>query len=858
MNNYQSKNQQNLEQELRRAHNKIIELEAENAEIKNSKFWKIRNLWIKIKSQLPWQLFIRYYQKLKHKPAKSFPATNYQLPQPLPSGYLSILLIVEESIEHCFRYRVQQKIEQLKTLGYKTNWVSWKQPELARKLVHFHHIIIFYRVSGVPDVITTIKLAKQLNKIVIFDVDDLIFVPELYPEPFANYKSQLSLEEYQELVRGVQLYYQALSHCDFAIASTPTLKTFMTGIVGVNNAFCHRNCLDQPILNFVKRSPPKCHRDYLSIFYGSGTRTHDADLSLVAPAIANLLNQHSQLRLTLIGHLTLPSLLEPYSLRIDRVPFLDSAEAYWQFLSQADINIAPLTDGEFNNCKSEIKWLEAAILGIPSVVSATQTYNELLEDGKEVFLASSSEEWEEKLNQLILDESLRRTMAEKAQEKANKDYSPEMAAQQLQTIIGKTIEQATHQGTVLSQAQKIRLLFVHVLYPPQALGGATAILKQTIDYLHANYGDRYELFVFTTDWESDQPYQITSETLDGVYVTRIKIPERENLDWHSQNSIIYQEFSAYLESIQPDLIHFHCVQILTASTLEAADDYGFPYLVTLHDAWWLGDYQFLIDENGNLCDSRLNDPLVVARYSKNISLTLKRQRYLANQLKKAQMLLAVSQNQAELYRQNGFPETSVSRNGVIAPPRKPEKSSNSQEVHLGYAGGICTHKGYYLLKSAIKKANLQQTTLTVIDLFITSGEPRWEKWGNTPVKFIPKFPREQMPEFYHQIDVLVAPSIWPESFGLITREATLAGNWVVASNLGALAEDIKSGVHGEVFSPDHPEELIAILQKIDRAPQTYKQPIPREKTTHIRTLDEQVEELHSLYQELTTHFSSKG
>jgi glycosyltransferase involved in cell wall biosynthesis len=274
-----------------------------------------------------------------------------------------------------------------------------------------------------------------------------------------------------------------------------------------------------------------------------------------------------------------------------------------------------------------------------------------------------------------------------------------------------------------------------------------------------------------------------------------------------------------------------------------------PFFVTVHDAWWLGDQQFLIDENGNPCDPRLHDPLIAARYSNNVSNTLQRQRYLATQLKKARKLLAVSHSQAELYQKNGFMSAIASPNGIPESFRIPRQPSPDKKLRLGYAGGICTHKGYYLLKKAIEQANLQQTTLTVIDLFTSEGNPYWETWGSTPVRFIPKIPFDRMSDFYSKIDVLVCPSIWPESFGLISREATLAGVWVVASNLGALAEDIKPSVHGDIFSPQHPEELVAILQKLDRDPKTYQQPIPPEKTDHIRTLSEQIEELHQLYHE---------
>jgi len=840
----------NLKQHLKEAQDKIATLEAEIAWMKTSKFWKSRQFWIKIKSHLSRtdsHHEVQIHQSSEEVKITSSLQIEHLLPQSLPRKQLSVLLVVEESITHCFRYRVHQKIEQLQELGYKTDWVSWKQIELTRNLLHSHHIIIFYRVPGFADVITTIKLAKSLKKIVIFDIDDLIFVPEYYPEPFENYRHQLSREEYQGLVEGVKLYRDALSHCHFAISSTPTLKAVMEEIIGKGQGFCHRNGLDQCILNFVNFLPTKCDRNYLSIFYGSGTKTHDADFNLIAGPLAQLFEKYPQLRLTIIGYLNLPAVLKPYHSRIDRIPFLSNTEAYWQFLVQADINIAPLTSGKFNDCKSEIKWLEAAIFKVPSVVSATETYLESLEDGKEVLIASSAEAWEAKLERLIIDPAFREEIAQNAREKALQSYSPQALAKQLHSSLRWAIKLATESGIVTYQPEKKRLLFVNVLYPPQSLGGATAVLKNTLDRLRDKYDQEYELFVFTTDWDNPTPYQIRSETVEGVYVTRISIPATGDQEWRYQDSRIYEHFSDYLQAIQPDLIHFHCVQRLTASSLEAAADLAIPFVVTVHDAWWLGDCQFLIDGNGNPCDPHLHDPLIAARYSQDVSNTLQRQRYLATQLKKAQKLLAVSHSHAELYQKNGFMSAIASPNGIPESFRVSRNPSPDQKLRLGYAGGICTHKGYYLLKKAIEEANLQQTTLTVIDLFTTEGNPYWEKWGSTPVQFIPKIPFDQMSDLYSNIDVLVAPSIWPESFGLITREATLAGVWVVASNLGALAEDIKPGVHGDIFSPQHPEELVAILQKLDCNPKTYQQPIPPGKTTHIRTLTEQVEELHQFY-----------
>jgi hypothetical protein len=71
--------------------------------------------------------------------------------------------------------------------------------------------------------------------------------------------------------------------------------------------------------------------------------------------------------------------------------------------------------------------------------------------------------------------------------------------------------------------------------------------------------------------------------------------------------------------------------------------------------------------------------------------------------------------------------------------------------------------------------------------------------------------------------------------------------WVVASNKGGLAEDLRPGFNGDVFLPDRPDELTAILQRIDREPAKYQQQCV-EAAHHIRGIDEQVKELENWYE----------
>jgi glycosyltransferase involved in cell wall biosynthesis len=112
------------------------------------------------------------------------------------------------------------------------------------------------------------------------------------------------------------------------------------------------------------------------------------------------------------------------------------------------------------------------------------------------------------------------------------------------------------------------------------------------------------------------------------------------------------------------------------------------------------------------------------------------------------------------------------------------------------------------------------------------------------VCFRGKLPQAEVAGLYRDIDVLIAPSVWPESYGLVVREALQAGCWVVTSDRGALGQDVDAGC-GHVVSVDSYQDLREVLQTIDGNPERYLGPIE----THpvLRTAQDQAVELAALY-----------
>lgn len=55
--------------------------------------------------------------------------------------------------------------------------------------------------------------------------------------------------------------------------------------------------------------------------------------------------------------------------------------------------------------------------------------------------------------------------------------------------------------------------------------------------------------------------------------------------------------------------------------------------------------------------------------------------------------------------------------------------------------------------------------------------------------------------------VLIVPSIWYETFGLVVAEAYAAGLPVIASRIGALSEIVREGETGLLFKPGDARDL---------------------------------------------------
>ena len=90
-----------------------------------------------------------------------------------------------------------------------------------------------------------------------------------------------------------------------------------------------------------------------------------------------------------------------------------------------DIGVVPLDDTPFEQAKFPFKLLQYLALGVPSVSARVGTAASLIHDGENGLLAGTADEWQQHLETLIANRTLRSKLADAGRETVAAHYSIE-------------------------------------------------------------------------------------------------------------------------------------------------------------------------------------------------------------------------------------------------------------------------------------------------------------------------------------------------------------------------------------------------------------------------------------------------
>jgi len=332
------------------------------------------------------------------------------------------------------RYRAHLPAEAMALRGVISDVRHYRDPAIGG-LVDKADAVVLYRVPATSQVVDLVRsLQRSRPEVpVLFDVDDLIFDPDVASEIPAL--RVLAEDEAALWLEGIQRYRTTMELCDAFIGSTELLCQHAAAVTGMP-AYRYANgvglVLGQASDAALRRSRTP---GPLRVGYLSGTTTHDRDWAMIEGEVLEVLRTRPEVELWLGGHLTPSSRVEPLGRRLRRIPMVAWA-ALPDVLRDLDVNLAPLEPlGRFNEAKSAIKWLEAALCSTPTIASPTQPFSESIRSGTNGILAEAPEEWRASLDRLLSDDLLRARLGARARRDALLGWSPRIQGERYHEIL---------------------------------------------------------------------------------------------------------------------------------------------------------------------------------------------------------------------------------------------------------------------------------------------------------------------------------------------------------------------------------------------------------------------------------------
>ena len=365
-------------------------------------------------------------------------------------------------LPHPYRYRILHQIEQLKAGFLEAYEIFYLY--LNPFIVSDFRVLIFYRCPWTDNIGKAINLAKNLNKIVLFDIDDLV-IDTKYTDlvPYIQTISEIDKKLYDE---GVIRMRKTLEHCQGAITTTETLAKELKNYV--SKVFINKNVASEEMFKLsefvLKKKTKMKNKTELIIGYFSGSITHNDDIETIIPALIKILQEFKNVKLLFVGEIDIHEKLEKFYSRIIKKRFIKWNKLP-ELISNVDINIAPLKETIFNEAKSENKWTEAALVKVPTVASNFGAFKQIIKNGKTGLLCNTIEDWYISLKNLIVNKNLHKTIAENAFEFCKEKYNSIKTSRNLSNYINSI--SSKHIGFVLPSLEisgGVKVVLIHASY----------------------------------------------------------------------------------------------------------------------------------------------------------------------------------------------------------------------------------------------------------------------------------------------------------------------------------------------------------------------------------------------------------
>jgi glycosyltransferase involved in cell wall biosynthesis len=318
----------------------------------------------------------------------------------------------------------------------------------------FYDVLWIWRLPMDSDTKCYLNFLRTSGTRIHYDVDDLMVNPDLAKISLIDGIRSMGLEE-EKVKKFYQQHLNMLHYADHASSPTHILTSqmlfFNPNVWTVPNTFSSSD--------LVKARKARCSATRDGLFrmgYASGSRTHQKDFARILPAICDILKKHPHSRLVVYPQTLLLeefNELKEFENQIEKRDMVPVEQLVFEY-AHYDVNLCPLeTDNIFCQCKSQLKFFEAALCKTPTVASPTDPFAKYIEHGVNGFLADNPEEWRICLEALARDMEFRSTVGNAAYRSVLWAFSPDFLRLSVESVLFPSaqadafaLKRITHKG----------------------------------------------------------------------------------------------------------------------------------------------------------------------------------------------------------------------------------------------------------------------------------------------------------------------------------------------------------------------------------------------------------------------------
>jgi glycosyltransferase involved in cell wall biosynthesis len=141
---------------------------------------------------------------------------------------------------------------------------------------------------------------------------------------------------------------------------------------------------------------------------------------------------------------------------------------------------------------------------------------------------------------------------------------------------------------------------------------------------------------------------------------------------------------------------------------------------------------------------------------------------------------------------------------IPMPPANPEPA---RADYIAYAGRFAFEKGVHVLIEAARRTGLPVR-------LAGNAESHPDIGPGDNIICVPTRSPAELADFYRHARFLVVPSLWEETFSVVSAESMSHGVPVLAARIGAIPDTVLDGVTGQFFTPGDVDDLAGAMRRL--------------------------------------------